>query len=82
VSARTKAESAQRDYSWKEGCSCILTSFCSGVSALQAVLELADALADVVTRTALAEEADDVVGCFCGSSSHFGWIIMFNTRDE
>lgn len=60
----------------------ILTSICGGVSTLKTVFELADALADVIAGSALAEEADNGVSCFCRSRGHFVSVVFFKLGDE
>lgn len=66
----------------RPGLQLILTSFCSGVCALQTVLELTDALTDVIAGAALAEEADDRVGYSSRSSCHFVSTLLFDVEDE
>jgi hypothetical protein len=51
------------------------------VGALQTVFELADTLADVIAGSALAEEADNGVGCFCRSSGHFVSVVLSKLGD-
>lgn len=46
------------------------------------MLELADALTDVIAGAALVEKADDGVGRSCRSSGHFVSIVLFDVGDE